>query len=298
MSVTVLSIINNVLRDVNLPETTGANYPGLITSADILRYLYEAEQEFNDLVLILRANAIIQATEDRVEYDLPDNFKTNLYNVEYDYKSLDKQSKEFYDLYNSSWRDPSHIVTLSETPKFFSNHLEIEGKFSVWPPPSTDGESQSTRGPRGGLRRTVTFDDTTYNLRGSSGGLVRTLTVDDEILDLRMPTGGLIKTIMPRKNNFYIEYIKEPAAFTIDGNIESILEKYQKVLEDYCKFKIYRQPSTKHNRNEADYFENRFYEKARTVKENLKRARPRHPMAIKPVFSRSQLSTKEVYISA
>jgi hypothetical protein len=291
MPTTVLSIVENVLTDVRLPNDGS----GKITVSDVLRYIYEAEQEFNDLVLILKTSSLVQAIADQVEYDLPSNFKTNLFNIEHNYLSLLRQSKEFFDLYDSSWRDPEHIATLSLTPKYYATHLVEEGKFLVWPPPSESGESQNIRGPGGGLKRTVTFDGTAYNLRGSSGGLKRTITVSNETFNLKTDTGGIVKNITPRANNFFIEYIKEPDTFSSEGNIEPQLEKYTKAIEDYCKFKIFARKKRKEQ--ERDTFEAKFYNKAERVKINIMRARPKHPLGFKPVFDRSGLGTKEVYIS-
>jgi hypothetical protein len=297
MGVTVLSIIENILRDVSQPPTTSGE-AGLITSGDVLRYLYEAEQEFNNLTLILKASASVQAIADQIEYDLPSNFKTNLYNVEYDYIALTRQSKEFFDLYNSSWHDPSTYADLSLIPKFYTTHLVEEGKFLVWPPPSTSGESQNLRGSGRSFKRTLTFDGTTYNLRGSGGGLKRTLTVNGETINLRTATGGIVRTVAFRKDNLFAEYVKNPETFSLAGYIEKNLEKYQTALEDYCKFRIYERPTNIQDLKLADRFERKFYNKAELAKLNIERARPKHPMGFKPVFRRSQLGSHDIYLSA
>lgn len=290
MAITTLSIIENVLTDIG-QAIDGSSIP----TADVLRYLQEAERKFNDITLVLKTSALVNAIENQVEYDLPSDFKTNLFNVEYDYKSLLKQSKEYFDLYDQSWRDPSHIATLSTTPLYFCNHMVELGKLLVWPPPSSSGDSVNLRSSSGGPKRLVILAGTSYDLRSSSGGPVRTITVNSEVINLRSSGGGWIRSITPRKDNLFVEYIKEPATLSLLNNIEPKLEKYSDILEDYCKYKCFLRP------NNADAalaggFSTLFNNKTLLAKKNLDRARSKNPVNFQPVYTTADLGTKRAFV--
>jgi hypothetical protein len=293
MSISTSTIISNVLSDTN--EGDGE---GNITRVDVLRYLQEAQEEFNDITFILKGSAVLQGIAAQIEYDLPSNFKTNLFNVEYNYLSLVQKSKEFLDLYDSGWREPAHLADLALIPLYYINHLVPEGKFIIYPPPEDSGDSEAIRKVGGRFKRTITLDDTDFNLRAAGGGFVRTITSNSEVLELRTRGGGFVRRITPRKNNIFIEYIKNPDNLLLTGNIESDLEKYQKPLEDYCKYKIFLNPGRSESFNDAKKFFDLFEAKALQVREQIELSRPSHPQGFKPVYDRSGLSSKDIYLSA
>ena len=294
MPVAVSTVVANILTDLTQPSDGSGN----VTRNTLLRYIDDAQKTFNDITLILRTGTIIQAIEDQIEYDLPESFKTGLRRCEYDKKFLTKQNKDWFDLNDSQWRDPLITNSLDATPLYWTNEMVEEGKFLIYPPAESDGESRSVYTNNGQIKRSLTFGSTTTNLFTSNGQIKRTITVNGEIFELFTGGGNIVRAIVPRDNNFYIEYVEEPADLTLTGNVAPRLEKYRRVLEWYAKSRYYESRETLEDDKKSDRYLARFTDEAALVKINLRRARSKLPRDIRPVIKRHQLSSKQIHLTA
>lgn len=293
MAVTIDELITDILTDIHLP-TDGS---GLITQETIARFIKESQIEFNDLTLILKTETNIQAIADQIEYDLPDNFKTNLSRVEFDFLALRKENKDFLDLFDRSWRDPDEQESVASIPQYFANHLVKEGKFLIFPPPETTGDSVDLIDDGGGLPISIILGGETITLIDEEGGLLTEITVENEIISLIGLSGGLPLTITIAEGNFTIEYIKKPETFSLSGDMEVQLEPYQEAIKAYSKYKCYLM-DIYFNKERAFVHKDIFNEQVLVAKRNIERARPKHPKGMRPIFTRAGLGPKEVFITA
>lgn len=294
MPITVDDLVVEVLEELALP----IDGTGQITKTLAARFMSDAQTEFNDLTLILKVRENVVAIADQIEYDLPDNFKTNLYRIEYNFVALTKENKDFLDLFDERWRSSVQQSAVASIPRYFVNQLEEEGKFLIYPPPVVGGDSVTLLSGDGGLPQAVTLDGSSVSLIDADGGLVQTLAVGDVVIDLMSLLGGLPITIVSGVDNFTLEYIKEPAALKLEnGNIEPQLELYKKALKAFTKTECYLTENF-FNEARATVQKSIFNAEVLRAKRNIERARPKHPKSMRPVFNRAGLGRKENFVTA
>lgn len=136
MSVTVTDIIDNVF--VVIGEKDDA-LTGLISRTDVLVYFNAAKRRLSRYIPVVTADTNIQAIDDQIVYDLPPDYKANLYRVEYNYLPLVKADYTTLDEYDKNWRNSALRSPPDSSPQYFLPKVSDGDEFVIYPPPSSSG---------------------------------------------------------------------------------------------------------------------------------------------------------------
>jgi hypothetical protein len=231
MSVSVTNVISNALTEVYEP----ADGTGLVSRTTCLRYYSAARRNLNKYVNIVKGNDRVTGVVGQYLYDLPSDYKSNLFRVEYNFQPLAKVSLAALDEYDEYWRDSANRNPPDSEPKFFVEDTGISGKFIVYPTPSTAGESIDLTG--NGFPESITLYGETVTFDGL--GLPESFSIAGETFHTSGP--GVPESFTTKKYNLNLFYDKHFTSLSAEegNNLDVDLEPYEEDILNYILMNIY-----------------------------------------------------------
>jgi hypothetical protein len=235
MSVTIDSLINEILRKT----TQRLDGSDLVTREDCLTFINTARRQINRYVNVSKGEERVKAVANQYLYNLPLDFKSNLYRVEYDGEPLVKANLAVLDEYDPKWRNSGERNPPDSSPQYYVPDTPGR-KFIVYPPPATTGTSQDMTAA--GLPEEITLAGETVDFPGP--GMPESVEIGGEILEFTEP--GFPEILVALIDNFTLFYDKhffdlDAAAATADSAItlDSELEPHQETIKYWALFSIY-----------------------------------------------------------
>lgn len=232
MSISISSVVDRILTQVREPlQKTEDAASGNITRQDCLGYYNKARRKLQRHINIVKGDDRIVAVSGQMEYNLPADYKSNLYRVEFNAIPLAKANFEILDGYDSNWRLSTTRNPPNDDPRYYVPDLKNK-KLLIYPPPAANGESQSFI--EAGIPESIGIEE----------GVPESIALEGETFDTTLP--GLPEQLIVQANNircFYHKYfvdVEVASYITFDAkNVDAELEQHLDAVEEYIYFMIY-----------------------------------------------------------
>ena len=241
MNVVISNIIDTVFREVNeyngVEGSDGIN--GAVSRQDMLSYFNISRRKINRKVNNLKADSRLQGVINKIMYEYPFDFKSNMYRIEYDGKPLIKSTLTTLDQYDADWRNSNDRTPPDNSPIYYVLD-EPNRKFLVYPPPPETGVKYDLT-TEDGIAEAIAASDFT-----EEDGIPEGFNLEGEFIDLT-DEDGIPEIIIGQKNNLKIFYYKHLTDTTNEQDIlEAELESQQEAIKYFMKGLIY---TSEHKQN-------------------------------------------------